>query len=108
VGSKQTQTNLQITEARNRFFLSSFLSEMSCAAAASNGSKGCAFAAEKLVLYESRASSYVRMKLATEKAVREGKLEIHIAGQDLALLDSKIREATGMMVGLKMCMAASR
>ena len=49
--------------------------------------------------------SYVRMKLATEKAMREGKLEIHIAGQDMALLDSKIREATGMMGGLKMCVA---
>ena len=81
---------------------------MSCAAAASNGGKGCAFASEKLALLESRMGGYVRMRLATEKAVREGKLEIYIAGQDLALLDSKIREATGKMGGLKMCIAAGR
>lgn len=51
---------------------------------------------------------YVRMKLATEKAVREDKLEFHIAGQDLTLLDSKIREVTGKMGGLKQCVVASR
>ncbi len=71
-----------------------------------SGTKGsCAFAAEKLSLLEARVDGWGRMKAATEKTVFDGKLEIHIAYQDLALLEKKIRDAKGTMGALRMCIS---
>ena len=77
---------------------------MNCVAG-TGSSGGCAFAAEKLALLEARVGGWGRMKAATEKTVREGKLEIHIAHQDLALLEKKIRDATGTMGALRLCIS---
>jgi hypothetical protein len=83
------------------------LPKMNCGSGiGSSGSSGkCAFATEKLALLEARVGGWGRMKAATEKTVREGKLEIHIAHQDLALLEKKIRDATGTMGALRLCIS---
>ena len=66
-------------------------------------SSSCKFAGDKLPLLEVRVKQYASMKAATEKAAHEGKLEIHIARQDLALLEKKIRDASGKMGALMVC-----
>lgn len=69
-------------------------------------SSSCAFAADKLALLETRVGGWMRIKMATEKTAREGKLEIHIAHQDLALLEKKIRESTAKMGALRVCISS--
>jgi hypothetical protein len=86
---------------------------MSCAsytygkAAGKSSKSSCAFAAEKLALWKSRIDLYARMEMATEKMMREDKVDIHIASQDLALLSKKIHELSGKMGGLKQCLAVT-
>ena len=76
---------------------------MNCVAGSSSK---CAFAAEKLALLETRVGGWARMKTATEKTALDGKLEIHVAHQDLALLEKKIREATAKMGVLRLCVSS--
>jgi hypothetical protein len=78
---------------------------MNCVAGTGSSSGKCAFAAEKLALLEARVGGWGRMKTATEKTALDGKLEIHIAHQDLALLEKKIRDATGTMGALRLCIS---
>jgi hypothetical protein len=66
----------------------------------------CTFAADRLAILERSVTNYARMRSAALESSRSGKIEARFIAEDVAVLDSKMKEYQARMTLLKPCVRA--